>query len=154
MQAIPANICSCHQSAVDMFSSIRLVFVRLRNMDIIRFVATCPVQQIQLTWNLNGCDLSLWLIFITPRACAMGKAIVCRCRHENRQISNSRHVCVLWLPRTGRYRRKTGFCVLRTAEHGSLALQIVHFPFSMPVVYRLHPLHVLTWLDCACSTSM
>ena len=55
----------------------------------------------------------------------------------------------------------TRFCILgtqhymklfcRIAEHGSLVLQIVHFPFSIPVVYRLHPLHVL---DCACSTSM
>ena len=25
--------------------------------------------------------------------------------------------------------------VLRIAEHGSLILQIMHFPFSMPVVY-------------------
>ena len=28
------------------------------------------------------------------------------------------------------------------------------FSFGMPVVYRPHPFHVLTWLDCACSTSM
>ena len=35
------------------------------------------------------------------------------------------------------------FCMLQIAEHGSLDLQIVHFPFCMPVVYRLHPLHVL-----------
>ena len=34
--------------------------------------------------------------------------------------------------------------MLRIAEHGSLALQIVHFPFSMPAVNRPHPLHVLT----------
>ena len=37
---------------------------------------------------------------ITPRACAGGRAIgfvcvVCRCRHENRQISSSSHLCVL-----------------------------------------------------------
>ena len=38
---------------------------------------------------------------------------------------------------------KLVFCVLRIAERGSLSLQIVHFPFSMPMVYRLHPLHVL-----------
>ena len=44
--------------------------------------------------------------------------------------------------------------MLQIAEYGSLALQIVHFPFSMPVVYRLHPLHVLMWLDCACSATM
>ena len=37
------------------------------------------------------------LFFITPRACARGKAIVCRRRrrHENRQIASSRHLCEL-----------------------------------------------------------
>ena len=44
------------------------------------------------------------ILVITPRACARGKAIdlsVCRCRrccrhrHENRQISSSRRLCVL-----------------------------------------------------------
>ena len=39
-------------------------------------------------------------------------------------------------------------CVLWIAEHGSLALQIVYFPFSLPAVNRLDPLHVLTWLLC------
>ena len=45
-------------------------------------------------------------LLFTPRACARGKAIGlsvccrrcrchCRCRHENRQISHSRHLCVL-----------------------------------------------------------
>ena len=29
--------------------------------------------------------------------------------------------------------------MLQIAEHGSLVLQIVHFPFSMPVVYQLPP---------------
>ncbi len=105
-----------------------------------------------------------WVTLITPHACARGKtiglSICCRRRrrrrrwHENRQISSSRHLCVLKLQGIGRYQWKTGFCVLRIAEHGSLALQIVHFSFSMPVVYRPHPLHVLMWLDCACSTSM
>ena len=33
--------------------------------------------------------------------------------------------------------------MLQIAERGSLVLQIVHFPFSMPVVYQLHPLNVL-----------
>ena len=50
--------------------------------------------------ELRSCNYS----FITPRACARGKAIglsVCRrcrcrrCRHENRQISRSRRLCVL-----------------------------------------------------------
>ena len=45
-------------------------------------------------------------------------------------------------------------CLLRIAEHGLLALQIVHFLFSLPVVYWSHPLHVLMWLDYACSTLM
>ena len=40
-----------------------------------------------------------------------------------------------------KYRRKTGLCVLRIAKYGSLALQIVHFPFSLPLVYRPNPLH-------------
>ena len=38
----------------------------------------------------------------TPHTCARGKAIgfvclsvVCECRHKNRQISSSRHLCVL-----------------------------------------------------------
>ena len=37
------------------------------------------------------------IVVVTPRACARGKAIVCRrrCRHENRQISSSRRLCVL-----------------------------------------------------------
>ena len=44
--------------------------------------------------------LSLCAIIFTPRTCACGKAIslsLChRCRrHENRQISHSRHLCVL-----------------------------------------------------------
>ena len=41
------------------------------------------------------------------------------------------------------------------AGHGSLVLQIVHFPFTMPVVYRLHPLrwHVHVLMR-ACLTSM
>ena len=30
----------------------------------------------------------------------------------------------------------------------------MHFPFSLPVVYRPHPLHMLTWLNCPCLTSM
>ena len=40
---------------------------------------------------------------------------------------------------------KTGFYALGIAQNGLLALQIVHFLFSMPVVYRPHPLywHVL-----------
>ena len=36
---------------------------------------------------------------------------------------------------------KIGFYALRIAKNGLLALQIVHFLFSMPVVYRLHPFH-------------
>ena len=97
---------------------------------------------------------------IIPQACAKGKAIsfvclsvvVC-CRHE---ITRSwvLGICVCCnchkLVDIG---KKTGFCGLRIAEHGSLALQIVYFPFSMPVVYWLHLLHVvLTWLNCTCST--
>ena len=35
------------------------------------------------------------------------------------------------------------FLCTSNSEHGSLVLQIVHFLFSMPVVYRPHPLHVL-----------
>ena len=56
----------------------------------------------------------------------------------------------------GRYRRKTGFCALGIAEHGSLVLQIVHF--FVQHVCRVPappiPYHVLTWLNCTCSTSM
>ena len=29
----------------------------------------------------------------------------------------------------------------------------MHFLFSLPVVYRPHPLHVLMWLNCPCSCS-
>ena len=36
---------------------------------------------------------------------------------------------------------KTGLYALRIAQKGLLVLQIVHFLFSMPVVYRPHPLH-------------
>ena len=38
-----------------------------------------------------------------------------------------------------------GLYTLQIAQKGLLALQIVHFPFSMPVVYQPHPLywHVL-----------
>ena len=46
--------------------------------------------------------IRLEMIIITPHACARDKAIglsVCRrhrrCQHENRQISRSRHLCVL-----------------------------------------------------------
>ena len=42
---------------------------------------------------------TLPIIIFTPRACARGEAIVCRCRccrrHENRQISSSRRIRVL-----------------------------------------------------------
>ena len=40
---------------------------------------------------------------------------------------------------------KTGFYMLRTTEKILLALQIMHFLFSMPVVYHPYPLycHVL-----------
>ena len=45
----------------------------------------------------QGSIINMCNVFITPRACARGKAIglyVC-CRHENRQISSSRRLCVL-----------------------------------------------------------
>ena len=91
-------------------------------------------------------------IIITPRACARGKAIGlyglsvcrcrrCRCRHENRQISclgicaSSKHIKPI-----SRFWWKTGLYALRIAQKGLLVLQIVHFLFSMPVVYRPHPL--------------
>ena len=80
-------------------------------------------------------------MIITPRTCARGKAIgfVCR-RQRNRQISSSRRLCMMKAQRIGRYRRKTGFYALRIADIGLLALQIVHFLFYIPVVYRPHPL--------------
>ena len=39
-----------------------------------------------------------------------------------------------------RYRWKTGLYALRIAQKGLLVLQIVYFLFSMPGVYRPHPL--------------
>ena len=39
--------------------------------------------------------------------------------------------------------------MVHIAKHGSLALQIVQFSFGMPMVYRPHPLHMLTCLGCA-----
>ena len=42
--------------------------------------------------------VGIMLAVVTRRAYARGKAIslsVCCCRHENRQISRSRHLCVL-----------------------------------------------------------
>ena len=42
---------------------------------------------------------------------------------------------------------KNGFCVRRIAEYGSLALQIVHFPFSMPSACGLPTAPLLHMLD-------
>ena len=41
----------------------------------------------------------------------------------------------------GTYRWKTGLYVLRIAQKGLLVLQVMQFLFSMPVVYRPHPLY-------------
>ena len=84
---------------------------------------------------------------LLPRAHAQGvKQSVCRrrcCRrrrwHKNRWFRRSGHLCVLLQLRIGRYLRKTGCCTLEIAEDGLLALQIMRFLFSMPVVYRPHP---------------
>ena len=44
------------------------------------------------------------------------------------------------MQRIRKYRQKTGFSVLQIAQEGLLVLQIMNFMFSMPVVYRPHPL--------------
>ena len=82
----------------------------------------------QVLYLIYCIPLNIGTLVITPRACTRSKAIglsICCCRrrrrHENRQISSFRHY------------------MLRIAENGLLALQIVHFLFSMPVVYRPHP---------------
>ena len=100
----------------------------------------------RISWTLAGSYYAPGGI-ITPRACARGKAIglsVCCCchcrRHKNRGISSSRCLCVLKAQPIGRYRWKTGLYALRISQKGLLVLQIVHFLFSMPVVYQPHPL--------------
>ena len=90
--------------------------------------------------------------YYPARACAAGvKESVCRRRrrrrrrwHKNRWFRRSGHLCVLLQLRIGRYLRKTGCCTLEIAEDGLLALQIIRFLFSMPVVYRPHPAAVPT----------
>lgn len=81
---------------------------------------------------------------LTLRACTRGGAAglsVCRRRrHENRQISSSGHLCVLWAQPIGRCRWGIAFCALWVAGGCLLALSIVHFRFGMPVVYWPRPL--------------
>ena len=51
--------------------------------------ARVMIRKFECTWSADQS------VIITPRACARGKVIVCcRCRrrHENRQISTSRHL--------------------------------------------------------------
>ena len=80
--------------------------------------------------------------FGVPRACAarvkrVVVVVVIGTKHEKRQISRSTRDVKLQ-----QIQRKTAFSTtLRIAEHGSQALQIVHFSFSrlMPVVYGPHP---------------
>ena len=79
-------------------------------------------------------------IIITPRTCARGKEIgfVCHLSSVATKIARSP---VLGICTCCNYHKlvdisgKTCFCALGIAEHGSLALQIMHFLFSMPVVY-------------------
>ena len=72
----------------------------------------------------------------TPHACARGKAIVLcffsvvvrRRRHENRQISRSRHLSDSKAQRISRIRqKKTGFSMPQIVWHGSRKSQIVRF---------------------------
>ena len=87
-------------------------------------------------------------VYSYPARMRRGKAIGlsvcrCRCRHrqqENHQILHSRYLYVLQAQPISRYRWKTGLYALRIAQKDLLVLQIVHFLFSMPVVYRPHPL--------------
>ena len=98
---------------------------------------------------MPACSNSPWLIcLIIPRACARGGAVGLfvyrRCHYRRRegcQASRSGHLCRLWAQLIDKYRWKTGLYALRIAQKGLLMLQIVHFLFSMPVVYRPHPLH-------------
>ena len=91
----------------------------------------------------------LALIF-TPRACARDKAIVCPpvvVVVVGTKIARSRALGICGCCKHNQsvdIGGKTGFYALRIAQKSLLALQIheiVHFLFSMPVVYRPHPLY-------------
>ena len=94
---------------------------------------------------------------ITPCACVRGKVISSVCLSVITKITRSQalHICVCYnyheLVDLG---EKLVFVHFELLNMAHLCYKIMHFSFSMPVVYRPHPLHVLIWLDWACSTSM
>ena len=92
---------------------------------------------------------------LLPRAYEQGvkqsvcMSVVCCCRrrHENRQISRSRHLCVLFAQPISRYRWKTGLYALRIAQKGLLVLQIVHFcSVCLWFIDHTHSFSMLMWL--------
>ena len=93
---------------------------------------------------------------ITPHTCARGKAInlsICchrRWRHENHQISNSRQYACCKHNKLVDISDKV---VSTRFELLKMVYKIMHFLFSMPVVYWPHPLY-WCWCDCACSSSV
>ena len=124
------GICACcnYHGLVDSGEKLVSVCFKLLNMvhlalHIVHFPLSIPV-----VYRLHPPHVLTWLSCTCSTSCSM-------------QVYKGCQV-MKWI--------QLQVCELRIAKHGSLALQIVHFQFSMPVVYWLHPLYVLTWLNCTC----
>ena len=88
-------------SAIAASSSKALRFYQKHNIIQVQLDSRTLYDEQLIVSYMCMCGALLGVCIITPRACARGKAIglsVCRCRrrrHENRQISSSRCLCVL-----------------------------------------------------------